>query len=83
MQETFAPVRHGRGAHRGRVAVMRQQEFEFRLSLDQLAPGGRLIMPVGAPGRQDLLMVTRRNGVYEEASLGAVSFVPLVKGLQV
>lgn len=48
--------------------------------LEQLAPGGRLIMPVGPAGRQDLIMVTRQNDQYEQVSLGAVSFVPLVKG---
>ena len=48
--------------------------------LEQLAPGGRLIMPVGPAGRQELLMVSRRNDHFEQVSLGAVSFVPLVKG---
>lgn len=48
--------------------------------LEQLAPGGRLIMPVGPAGRQDLVMITRRDDHYEQVSLGAVSFVPLVKG---
>lgn len=48
--------------------------------LEQLAPGGRLIIPVGPSGRQDLIMVTRRGDQYEQESLGAVSFVPLVKG---
>jgi len=48
--------------------------------LEQLAPGGRLVMPVGPAGRQQLVMVTRRDDHYEQVSLGAVSFVPLVKG---
>ena len=48
--------------------------------LEQLAPGGRLIIPVGPSGRQDLIMITRRADQYEQVSLGAVSFVPLVKG---
>jgi protein-L-isoaspartate(D-aspartate) O-methyltransferase len=48
--------------------------------LEQLAPGGRLIMPVGPAGRQDLLMITRLDDHFEQVSLGAVSFVPLVKG---
>ena len=48
--------------------------------LEQLAPGGRLIMPVGPSGRQDLVMITRKDDHYEQVSLGAVSFVPLVKG---
>jgi len=48
--------------------------------LEQLAPGGRLIIPVGPSGKQDLIMVVRRGDQYEQESLGAVSFVPLVKG---
>jgi len=48
--------------------------------LDQLAPGGRLIMPVGPSGRQELTLVTRRDDHFEQQSLGAVSFVPLVPG---
>ncbi len=49
--------------------------------LDQLAPGGRLIMPVGPTGRQELTLVTRRDDHFEQQSLGAVSFVPLVPGI--
>ena len=48
--------------------------------LEQLAPGGRLIIPVGPQGMQDLAMITKRNDHFEQVSLGAVSFVPLVKG---
>ncbi len=48
--------------------------------LDQLAPGGALIIPVGPPRHQDLACVTRRDDHFEQVSLGAVSFVPLVPG---
>jgi protein-L-isoaspartate(D-aspartate) O-methyltransferase len=48
--------------------------------LEQLAPGGRLVMPVGPAGRQELMLVIRHDDHYEEQSLGAVSFVPLVRG---
>lgn len=48
--------------------------------LEQLAPGGRLVMPVGPPGLQELLLVTRKDDHFKESSLGAVSFVPLVHG---
>ena len=48
--------------------------------LEQLAPGGRLIIPVGPSGAQELTMVLRRDDHFEKLSLGAVSFVPLVKG---
>ena len=48
--------------------------------LEQLAPGGRLVMPVGPAGRQELMLVTRHDDHFEQQSLGAVSFVPLVPG---
>ena len=50
--------------------------------LSQLAEGGRLIIPVGPRGAQDLKCIERRGGRYEESSLGLVSFVPLVHGRQ-
>ena len=48
--------------------------------LEQLAPGGRLVMPVGPPGYQELMLVTQQQDHFEERSLGGVSFVPLVPG---
>ena len=48
--------------------------------LEQLAPGGRLVMPVGHPGYQELTLVTRKDGHFEQRCLGGVSFVPLVPG---
>jgi protein-L-isoaspartate(D-aspartate) O-methyltransferase len=48
--------------------------------LEQLAPGGRMVIPVGPTGFQDLLLVMRKDSHFEEVSLGAVSFVPLVPG---
>ncbi len=48
--------------------------------LEQLAPGGRLVMPVGPPGRQELTVVTRRDDHFEQRGLDPVSFVPLVPG---
>jgi protein-L-isoaspartate(D-aspartate) O-methyltransferase len=47
----------------------------------QLAPGGRLIAPVGPEGRQELLRITRRGDDFHTEKLGLVSFVPLLKGL--
>lgn len=49
--------------------------------LRQLAPGGRLVMPVGDDRKQVLLRVTRRDSGYEREMLGPVSFVPLQSGL--
>jgi protein-L-isoaspartate(D-aspartate) O-methyltransferase len=48
---------------------------------DQLAPGGRLIAPVGAEGRQQLVRITKRGDDLHTETLGLVSFVPLLQGL--
>jgi protein-L-isoaspartate(D-aspartate) O-methyltransferase len=48
--------------------------------LEQLAPGGRLIIPVGMTGSQDLLCITREADGFTRRPLGAVSFVPLLEG---
>ena len=46
----------------------------------QLAPGGRLVMPVGDPaGVQELIKVTKQdNGILKHENLGGVRFVPLI-----
>ncbi len=49
---------------------------------DQLEIGGRLIAPVGPDGRQELMRFTRGEDRIERELLGAVSFVPLLSGLQ-
>ena len=48
---------------------------------DQLAVGGRLIIPVGPPGRQELVRITRTDGGLEQEHLCYVSFVPLLEGV--
>ncbi len=48
--------------------------------LDQLAPGGRLVIPVGRSGNQELVRYTRRGTELEREHLGWVTFVPLVEG---
>lgn len=47
--------------------------------LAQLAPGGRLVVPVGTRHAQELLVVTRAlEGTTSQRSLGGCQFVPLV-----
>ena len=48
--------------------------------VEQLKPGGRLIMPVGDPGWvQKLVRVTKDEaGSLQQSDLGAVRFVPLI-----
>ncbi len=53
-----------------------------RTLVEQLAPGGVLVAPVGKPGRQNLLRLYKGDdGALESENLGAVSFVPLLGGL--
>jgi protein-L-isoaspartate(D-aspartate) O-methyltransferase len=49
---------------------------------EQLRVGGRLIAPVGPDGRQELYRYTKGETRIERESLGPVSFVPLLSGLQ-
>lgn len=49
--------------------------------LDQLAPDGCLVAPVGPAGRQTLLRVRAVDGEWVRQSLGSVSFVPLLGGI--
>lgn len=48
--------------------------------LEQLAPGGRLVIPVGPAGQQELVRVTRGEDGLQREVLGRVSFVPLLGG---
>ncbi|MFL6800703.1 MAG: protein-L-isoaspartate(D-aspartate) O-methyltransferase [Sphingomicrobium sp.] len=48
--------------------------------IEQLAPGGRIVMPVGDPrGAQELIKVTKQeDGILKQENLGGVRFVPLI-----
>ena len=48
--------------------------------LDQLAPDGRLILPVGGR-RQQLMMVTSTTDGYIEEIIEEVNFVPMLQGV--
>ncbi|MDX1572736.1 MAG: protein-L-isoaspartate(D-aspartate) O-methyltransferase [Methylophaga sp.] len=48
--------------------------------LHQLAPGGRLVIPVGNNKGQTLRVIDRNGNTYEESEWDAVSFVPLLSG---
>jgi protein-L-isoaspartate(D-aspartate) O-methyltransferase len=47
----------------------------------QLAVGGRLIVPIGPEGRQELVRFIRREQKVEQQSLGPVAFVPTLGGI--
>ena len=48
---------------------------------DQLAPGGRLIVPVDG-GEQRLVLIERQGNVFRESVYEAVRFVPLLGGTE-
>jgi len=48
--------------------------------LQQLAPGARLVIPVGADRQQRLAVITRTPEGFEQVDHEAVTFVPLVGG---
>jgi protein-L-isoaspartate(D-aspartate) O-methyltransferase len=48
--------------------------------LDQLAPNGRLVIPVGAGAEQELLLIVREEQGFSRHVLDAVRFVPLLNG---
>ena len=48
--------------------------------LYQLAPGGRLVIPVGAGDVQQLMLIVREDNGFSRHVLDAVRFVPLLNG---
>ena len=47
--------------------------------IEQLAPGGRLVVPVGGPARQDLWLLHKQDdGQVRRVKVAPVMFVPLV-----
>lgn len=48
--------------------------------LKQLQVGGRLLVPVGPEGEQELVRFTRREERIQRETLGSVAFVPLLGG---
>ena len=45
---------------------------------EQLAEGGRMIVPVGNKFSQDLIKMTRVKGAFREENLGGCRFVDLI-----
>jgi protein-L-isoaspartate(D-aspartate) O-methyltransferase len=49
--------------------------------IEQLRPGGRMVLPVGQRDEQALVRVTRTDEGYEHELLERVTFVPLLDGV--
>jgi len=47
--------------------------------IEQLAPGGRLVIPVGGPAMQELLLIQNTDKGVVQERLELVNFVPLVR----
>lgn len=52
-----------------------------RVLVEQLRPGGRMVLPVGQADEQALVAVVRTETGYEREMLERVSFVPLLGGV--
>ena len=65
-----------------RIIITAAAESPPETLIDQLAPGGIMVLPLGRQDReQELYRLTRENAGVREESLGAVRFVPLIRGL--
>ena len=64
-----------------RILVAAAAQAVPRALLEQLAPQGRLVIPVGSREGQEMTVVRRNpDGSYERDYLGSVSFVPMIAG---
>ena len=46
--------------------------------VDQLAEGGKMVIPVGAAGAQELVVLQKKNGRLERQAIIPVRFVPMI-----
>jgi protein-L-isoaspartate(D-aspartate) O-methyltransferase len=82
-------VRHADGWHgwrsqapfQGILVAAAPEEIPPQL-LEQLDDGGRLVIPIGARGRQRLVCVTREGAELQQKELIPVTFVPFVEGTE-
>ncbi|WP_407926698.1 protein-L-isoaspartate(D-aspartate) O-methyltransferase [Aquipseudomonas guryensis] len=67
------------GPYNGIIVTAAAAEVPQAL-LEQMALGGRLVIPVGAGDVQELLLIVREEDGYSRHVLDAVRFVPLLNG---
>jgi len=63
---------------RARLAAMGYDNVRYRILEEQIAEGGRMILPVGGHGSQNLIRLTRRTGKIERRSVCGCVFVKLI-----
>ncbi len=66
-----------------RIILTAAAEDPPQVLIDQLKPGGIMVLPVGRSDRMQMLIAVhkREDGSLDYSELGAVRFVPLVEGL--
>ena len=86
---TNVSLRHADGWHGWRsqapfqgILVAAAPEMVPPELYEQLDEGGRLVIPIGARGRQTLLRVTRNGTEFVREELLPVSFVPFCEGTE-
>jgi protein-L-isoaspartate(D-aspartate) O-methyltransferase len=66
------------GAPYGAIMVTAGAPSVHHELVDQLALGGRMVIPVGTPFEQDLMRLTKTPDKVTTANLGPCRFVPLI-----
>lgn len=64
------------------IVLTAAPEYVPEALFEQLAPGGRMVAPVGPPGRQELRLYARAGDGIEQRAVEWVSFVPMREGLE-
>ena len=65
----------------GIIVTAAAAELPLKL-LEQLAVGGRLIIPLGEEGQQKLYVIRRQADGYTQQAITSVAFVPLLGGVE-
>jgi protein-L-isoaspartate(D-aspartate) O-methyltransferase len=69
-----------RGPYNGIIAAAASDDVPLAL-LEQLAPGGRLVMPIDRGPKQSLIVIDNDGSGFTERELETVKFVPRVSGV--